>query len=361
MAYGFGLLLVMPALDQFFSISNRFQSTENRQLKDIPAFQFPHVNTFIRRFDQYYKDNFGWRNALFYVYSRWKFRILGKSPLPEKVIVGKEGWFYLGNSYNRVVDQHRGLVPITTDSLQAITDNLTRHQRELAQKGIKLFVFIAPDSHTIYPEYIPDPLQSAAQISRLDVLKQHITRNTTIPFIDVRDTLQKAKRSHQVYYQTDTHWNDYGAMVGSGALLQRMRQEIPALPTASPSDYHIVSMRGIGGDLVAMLTLQEEIKDPIYYEIKPAPHRAARQIATVPNERSGFPSMRFTGPDNRLPKLLLIGDSFSHSMTQFIPGYFRESYFVRDNRLDYGLVQAEQPDVIVIEIVERNLGNLAHF
>jgi hypothetical protein len=127
----------------------------------------------------------------------------------------------------------------------------------------------------------------------------------------------------------------------------------------SLTDFQIEEQRGIGGDLVHMLTVQDEMKDPVYYYIKPTPDRTARQTETVPNNAFGFPSTRYVGPGTK--KLLFIGDSFSHSMMQFLPGYFRESFFVRDNKLEPALLQAEKPDIVVIEVVERNISYLANF
>lgn len=356
LAVVFALLLFLPTLDQLLGLSARFSSTENRTASAIPALNFPHVRSFARQFDQYYKENFGWRNALFYAYSRWKLNWLGQSPLPEKVVVGKNGWFYLGNSYNRVVDQHRGLLPLSADSARYIARHLTQRQQELAQQGIRLYVLIAPDSHTIYPEHLPNHLQPASGPTRLDVLKQAMSQ-TTVPFVDIRDTLRAAKRGHIVYYQTDTHWNDYGTMIGSSTLLNRIRQDNPRQPPFQASDFTIEKQLGGGGDLVTMLTVQREQKDSVYYYVVPHAHRKARQTASVPNSAFGFPSSRFSGPGTG--KLLFIGDSFSHSMMPFVAGYFRESYFVRDSKLDANLAKIERPDVVVIEVVERNINYLA--
>lgn len=356
LAVAFAGLLLLPTLDQLLGLSARFSSTENRVKSSIPPLNFPHVRSFARQFDQYYKENFGGRNALFYAYSRWKLNILGQSPLPEKVVVGKNGWFYLGNSYNRVVDQHRGLLPLPADSARYIAGHLTKRQGELARQGIRLYVLIAPDSHTIYPEHLPDHLQPAPGPTRLDVLKQAVVQ-TTVPFVDIRDTLRATKRDQVVYYQTDTHWNDYGTLIGSAALLSRIRQDNPRQPPFRTTDFRVEKQRGGGGDLVTMLTVQNEQKDPVYYYIVPNAHRKVRQTASVPNEASGFPSSRFVGPGTG--KLLFIGDSFSHSMMPFVAGYFRESYFVRDSKLNADLVKTERPDVVVVEVVERNISYLA--
>jgi len=356
LCFVFAGLLLLPTLDQLLGLSSRFSSTENRAISGIPPLNFPHVRSFVRQFDRYYKENFGWRNALFYGYSRWKLNLLGQSPLPEKVVVGKNGWFFLGNSYNRVVDQHRGLQPLSPDSARYIASHLAQRQQELARQGIRLYVLIAPDSHSIYPENLPDHLQPAPGPTRLDVLREAVSA-TSVPFVDIRDTLRAEKRRHVVYYQTDTHWNDYGTLIGSAALLNRIRQDQPTRPPILLSDFRIEKQRGGGGDLVTMMTVQNERKDEVFYYIQPNANRVARQTATVPNPASGFPSTRFTGPG--VGRLLFIGDSFSHSMMPFMAAYFQESFFVRDKKLDTSLVSAERPDIVVVEVVERNISNLA--
>ncbi len=348
----FAGLLILPLIDQGLGLSGQFSNTENRTASQAPRLHFPHVTTFIKQFDQYYKENFGWRNALFYGYSRWKLNILGESPLPEKVVVGKNGWFYLGNSYNRVMDQHRGLLPLSTDSARYIAQHLNQRQTELARQNSKLYVLIAPDSHTIYPENMPDHLQLASGATRLDLLGKAV-KNTTVPFIDLRDTLLMAKREQFVYHQTDTHWNDIGSMIGSATLLNRIHQDYPDLPLLRLNDFRIEKQRGGGGDLVTMLTMQQERKDKVFYAVTPNPQARTTQTASVPNPVSGFASSRFRG--NGTGKLLFIGDSFSHSMMPFLAAYFHESYFVRASRVDSVLVATERPDVIVFEVVERNL------
>jgi hypothetical protein len=358
LAFVFGILLLLPTLDQLFGLTTRFGSTENRQASNVPPLNFPHVRSFAKKFDQYYKENFGGRNALFYAYSRWKLNVLGESPLPEKVVVGKNGWFYLGNSYNNVINQHRGLQPLSADSAQYITNHLLKRQQELALQGIRLYVMVAPDSHSIYPEFLPDRMGASPAPSRLDALKQAI-QQTDLPFIDVRDTLISTKPHHVVYNKTDTHWNDYGTMIGSATLLERIRQDQPTIPPMQSSDFRIEQQKGVGGDLVRMLTVQDEQKDPIYYYIQPSGSRTARQVATEPNNLSGFPSTRFISSGRG--KLLFIGDSFSHSMMQFLPAYFRESYFIRGRQLNPDIVQKERPDIVVIEVVERNINFLGNF
>ena len=352
---GFIALLLLPALDQWLNLSAGFKSTEKRILAPFPTFAFPHVRTFISQFGVYYKENFGWRNALFYQYSQWKFRVLGVSPLPEKVVLGKNGWFFPGNSHNMVVNQYRGLRPLSSATLDSISGRLTHYQRELARQGTRLYVLVAPDSYTIYPENVPDYLKTRKTASNFDRLKQHMAQHTDVPFVDVRYKLRAAKAINVTYCQTDTHWNDFGSLIASMGLAERVRQDFPQMPSPRLANYRIRPKRGAPGDLVFLLALNREIADSVNYQIEPAAHLRIKKLESLPNPETSLPTERFATANKTAPKLYLVGDSFSYTMNQFVPGYFREMYVTRSPRLDLRQVEVERPDVVVIEIVERNI------
>ncbi len=355
----FAVLLIMPAVDQWLHLSARFQSTEKRALAAQPTLNFPHVKTFVHQYEQYFNENFGWRNALFYAYSSWKLNVVGESPLPEKVVVGKRGWFYPGNYFAQIVDQHRGVDPIQPRELRAIKERLIYYQRHLARQGARLYVMVVPDSYTIYPENLPDKIKRHNGPSNLDRLRTYLAQRSSVPMIDTQPALTNAKKERPVYCQTDTHWNDFGSLVASLAMVDRVRQDFPQLAEPRLADYQIKPVPGIGGDLTTMMALHSVYRDSVQYSIKPGRSLLARQTATIPNPEMNLPSSRFTGPRPAMPRLLFIGDSFSYSMNQFVPQYFGESFLVRSHRLDLALARAERSDIVVVEIVERNLRELA--
>lgn len=357
---GFVLILAAPLVDQWAGWSAGFKSTEKRILTPFPRFNFPHVKTFIAQFDQYYKENFGWRNALFYQYSQWKYKALSSSPLPEKVIAGKKGWFYPGNSMSRVAEQHRGLLPIRQDTLVSIARHLKNLQDSLSKQGSKLYVLVAPDSYTIYPENLPDYFPKKRQVSNFDRFKAYMAQHSTVPVIDVRNKLVASKAKHVIYCQTDTHWNDYGSLLATLTSVDRIRQDFPYLVKPDLSNYNVTPQQGVGGDLVTMLALNREVADSVSYKIKPAPFLLARNTE-INDKGNSLPAQRFVreGKDSlQMPKLLLVGDSFSYSMDQFLSGYFSESYMVRSHKFDLNLAKTERPNIVLIEIVERNIGLL---
>jgi len=356
----FALLLLLPTADCMLGLSVSFENTENRQRLRRPVFEFPHVMRYKRDFEAYYKQTFGWRDALFQVYSRWKLFVLGQSPLPEKVVIGRQGWFFLGNSENRVMDQHRGLLPWPADSLTSLLTHLHHRQAELARYHSQLIVVVPPDAQSVYSEYLPEQLVNPHRPSRLDVLHRHISRLPGIHFIDLRDTLQAAKRRYQLYYQTDTHWNNVGSLVSCAALMKHLHRLNARLPVVDSSAYTITPSPGFGGDLVRMIGLQQRIKDPLYYNVQRTDGRSLPPPDTL-SQRYGspYPILRFTGTDCSQPRLLFVGDSFSLFVMQYLPHYFSESIFVRDCRLDARLLNTVKPDIVVFEVVERNINLLS--
>lgn len=360
-AFCFILGLLLPALDQFAGFSTRFKSTEKHVLAPFPTFHFPHVRTYIHDFNQYYKENFGWRNALFYQYSQLKYHLLRVSPLPQKVVLGKNGWFYPGNDLSSIADQHMGLQPVSTETLRSIAQNLTEKQRLLAAQGAKLYVVIAPDSYSIYPENLPDYMQRVTITSNFDRLKQYMETHTTLPLIDIRTDLQAAKSTHATYMHTDTHWNGYGALIASLAITERIRQDFPSIRVPSESDYIVRAKKGYSGDLVTMLALNKEIADTVDYQATPLAVVGCREVERINNnEMGGLPSQRFLGTNPTAPRLLFVGDSYTISLAKTLPGYFSTAYLTRSGSLRIDLVKSEKPSVVVVEIAERNLASLAN-
>lgn len=357
---GFALLLILPSLDQWLGFSSDFKSTEKNILTPLPTFHFPHVKTYIHRFNQYYKENFGWRNALFYQYSRLKYSIFTVSPLPQKVVLGKNGWFYPGNDFNNVSDQHQGLQPISLQMLQTIAQKLVAKQQKLSKQGIAFYLIVTPDSYSIYPENLPDYLKATRSKSNFDYLKDYLKQHTTIPFIDIRPNLLAAKSVHPTYMHTDTHWNNYGALVATLAIMKYIRHDFKNIPLPDENEYKIRPKKGYAGDLVTMLALNQTISDKLNYQIDSPASLQAKEVEEIANtELGGWPTQRFVSTNPKAPNLLFFGDSFTLSLRDFTPSYFAHSYIVRSNSMSDELIRSEKPDIVIFEVVERNLTNLA--
>ncbi|HEY9639255.1 MAG TPA: hypothetical protein V6C57_02160, partial [Coleofasciculaceae cyanobacterium] len=63
----------------------------------------------------------------------------------------------------------------------------------------------------------------------------------------------------------------------------------------------------------------------------------------------------YENPDKSLPKAVLFRDSFGNSMLDFLAESFSRLVVVWQPHIDYSVVEAEKPDVVINQQVERFL------
>ncbi len=177
----------------------------------------------------------------------------GLSGNPRRVVVGRQGWLFLGNRYQQVLDKTQGIgnTQTSNESIDRSIEELLRRQRWLTAKGIMTLFVIAPNKHTVYPEFLPtevlvpqanfsDDFVARAQVAGLHVL-------------DLRKALQKAKSvSEPLYFKTDSHWNQYGAYLGYRDTLAALNNRYGAqMKRVEALEWHWI--RKGGGDLARLL------------------------------------------------------------------------------------------------------------
>ncbi len=79
---------------------------------------------------------------------------------------------------------------------------------------------------------------------------------------------------------------------------------------------------------------------------------------TALTEYDFFGAIRFTAPDAESGKLLMYRDSFCSAMAPILGHLFSESCMMHYRGITPDLVEAEKPDYVVVERVERSLDTL---
>lgn len=269
-------------------------------------------------------------------------------------LVGRDGWFFLADEpsmqgYQRNV----GLRTALLTSMQTELDDLNARLRA---RGVTLVVIVAPDKSSIYPEYMPREVKVADRGSRLDDFVAFMRVQGQARVIDLRPALLAARGAHQLYYQTDSHWNDLGAYFASAVILDSLAAEFPALKPRPLSDFDVGLEEPGNRDLprISRLWWLEEA-GPVLTPRQPTP------TSTIYVPLSSVQDMWFTrGEDASLPRLLVFRDSFYFWLAKFIEPHFSSSTVVHYNRLgesstlDDWIDQA-RPDIVILETTERSL------
>lgn len=147
------------------------------------------------------------------------YKIFNKSTDPMDVIVGKNGFMFLGNKHNKLLYKTIDEYPYSAQQIENWTSNLYQLQQWYEAEGIQFITVIAPNKHSIYPEMLPRWLVPA-QINLTDILVQS-AKNQSINLLDLRPLLLDSKvQNHELlYWKSDSHWNELGASIGFQATI----------------------------------------------------------------------------------------------------------------------------------------------
>jgi alginate O-acetyltransferase complex protein AlgJ len=187
------------------------------------------------------------------------------------VIKGRDGWLFYGDDSG--ADDYVNRQPLSPVEVSAWRDAVT-HAREWLERRHIAYVFtIAPDKHLIYPEFMPASIQRVGAMSRMDQVYAALS-DTSVVTVDSRRALLEAKARERIYYVTDTHWNERGALVAYQAIIEAVRRQAPSVPPAwTRSDFDATHEEIAGKDLAGMLGMKDVLHET---DLRLIPHRARR-------------------------------------------------------------------------------------
>ena len=261
----FLLGISLPIAGLFLSLDASFVLEENRTLSSFPELSWhgAQLAALPAKLDLYFNDNFGFRKRLIYWLNLTKVRALAVSPSP-KVVLGRSGWLFYGDSD---IPYFRAVNPLSTAQLKNWQERLEERQAWLAQRGIPYLIVFAPLKSTVYPEFMPQSYNRIATVSRLDQLLAHLKAHSDLTVVDLRQAILDEKLGHQVYYRTDTHWNNRGAYVGYQQIIKSLNRSFPELEAIPPSAFEEADYSEPGRDLALILGMQPYFFDR-YVDLK---------------------------------------------------------------------------------------------
>ena len=188
---------------------------ENRELAAFP--QVDRIVDVDRRASaaassRWFDDHFGFRSALVRWYGESRLFVLDVSP-SAAVVKGRDGWFFYGD--DKAFEDYANVEPLPhpPEALANWRAAVVARGRLAAARGIAYVFTIAPDKHVIYRgEDAVDRCDGSATCRATDQLFDGAARIDRLA-VDVRPALLRAKAHERIYQQTDTHWNDRGALV----------------------------------------------------------------------------------------------------------------------------------------------------
>lgn len=287
-----------------------------------------------------------------------------------QVITGKDNFFFLGNSHVNIIDKTKGTFQYTNKEIDIWTTKLKKLQDWYEKQGIEFIIVIAPNKHTIYSDKLPDTIVYKEGETITDAIVKS-SLNKDIHILNLEKALREKKQDKQLYFNTDTHWNNYGALIGYINTIRylnttyKKHYKIPK--------YNIIETKGNGGgDLTNFLRINHFLSDNheknynlIFKKKSKLCYGKITKTNTLKQCTQGMKNTfnQYVINKNSLnkEKLLYLCDSFGMKNTKLYKETFNTVFrvhlaYINGNVLA-SFIQEHKPDVVIYQIIERNLGS----
>lgn len=282
------------------------------------------------------------------------------------VCIGKDGHLHISVT----VSDYLGTNLYPAGVLASKRNNLEKQLKEIQKVSpdTKLIVMIAPNHSTIYPETMPDWLQSQRQADASSKLQQMYLKmeGSAVIFPNLTELLLSKKTDDTLLYQkTDTHWNEIGAYYAYEYIMNQYI--VPDFPKATPiplTEFDVFKKSVPGGDMLNFLGFNLDLTREVSVYVRPKTFTSVTgydkpfRMNFENNWTSDTHTFKKDNPE--LPTMVMYRDSFSSNLLMFFAENFSESYFTGmwSYNIDMNLVKKNQPDYVIIEAVERNIDGI---
>lgn len=346
-------------------------ASEKRKLAEMPKLKNKDggVNTeFFSEFESYFSEHFGLRSELVTLDGRLRSEVV-KSSANEDVIIGRDGWLFYGDT----ADDFMNINTLSDRAIYNICNNLSMLNEYCKENNAQFLFTVAPNKNSIYSEYMPynyietdnpgnlekftaihdEEMQKWMKLAASSqmISEEEWDKLDYFTYIDLKKALleKKSETFVPIYHKTDTHWNNLGALAARDVLLS-----VSDTPV-SFSDCGWSVKNDWSGDLAEMLYPSDVPADSQYYSSCDFTYQYAGRF-------KGFDDILIkTSCEGRNGKLLMYRDSFGEAIIPFMAESFESAEFSRTVPYRTDSIAEGNADTVILEIVERNLGNLQKY
>jgi hypothetical protein len=256
-----------------------------------------------------------------------------------KVLIGKDGWLFLDNDTNRVIDQISGTYNLPANFRDAWSNLFLYRMDKSKELGFQYCYSIVPNKESVYHKYLPDGVKHSEERPVRLVLDCVPPGMRSCYLLD---ELLLASEYNEVYTKGDTHWNYIGALCGFNKIAS-----ILGLGVLTSDDYTL-NVVDIPGDLSSKCGLPNS---------GPNISLLNKKYRVVDDNGVSNIGKRivFRNDDQSLPSCILFRDSFSDHQLEFYASRFSRLICLWQPNLDYEFIAKERPDFVIQQQVERFL------
>lgn len=220
-------IICLPSIGSLLGFSSKFDNFEGRTFNPLPDLSIVNLIEYPKALKEFYDFNFGFRNLIIRKVFELKLAVYPQSTISKpvifgKTIIGKNSWYFLH------ADENYQAINFTYEELESIREKLDQQNNWFVNKGIPFILLIVPDKEAVYTEYFPFPnvttnirldqlldyLKNNSKVEIIDLRKIFNSMKATYPlyyrtdshwtnagaFIAYQEVMKKAKEKNPKIY-----------------------------------------------------------------------------------------------------------------------------------------------------------------
>lgn len=310
-----------------------------------PSYSWQFSN-YINTLDRFFTTNIPWKEQLIKEYGLILLKFFNSSSIPKKLIVGKDGWLFLGNSFDRVLDDFLRIDLPDSNDLRSYSKRYLGRARYYDRKNIDYLVSYFPNKSTVYASKMPDSYLKAREdtLSRAEIISEHLMEQPQLKFVNNLKDFEASRDEYKIYCQNDSHWTDIGAFIAYSNILETLSTSV-----------HYSKLEW--GDFIIRESLSDKYDLSSFFEFQPEeliPYLEAKhhcdqyklnEIESSVVKTRNYDALNFQ-------RVVIFRDSFSEALIPFFSSTFCEVIYIWE---PFNLQKANsyRPDIIIEANVER--------
>jgi len=346
----FILFLLYPSIASLLGVSpNRYTVAPSR--KKFPKLENYDIFKYFSDFEEFYSEKFNGRSLYYRSLSTLKYNLFGTSAKHESVLVGNDGFLFLGNNASNIVNETIGLDLFSDEEMNRVEKRMLQALNWMNKGDIKFYMVIGPNKHTIYPEKLPFKV-NPDRMTKIDQVAEIVNGIENVRWIGLEENLITAKKHGLLYHKTDTHWNTLGGYFAYRQIMKALNEDFPSEFKPMPLSY--MERFGIEKTVFGLTRMLDYPINETTNDVKVLNVRSRKAALQLNMKHRRDAEMRFTAPKKKR-KAVIIRDSYSIALVDFLKEHFKEVVFIWTPKLNRDMILAENPDIVIYEVVERNV------
>ncbi|WP_213768603.1 hypothetical protein [Caballeronia sp. dw_19] len=273
---------------------------------------------------------------------------LTRSQALEKTIMRGQNDFLFFTDHE-VIEQLSGAYALSNEELGVWTGALNNRYVWCKERGIEVRYLFVPEKHVVYSDYLPDVgiSENRPVIQILNGLPEPVRQACLYPI----EQLKEARQTRDLFYKTDTHWNHWGSFLTYNLLMDSLPARFN-LRKVTLDDLKVTQRKTIG-DLGVRLEPEEEERSEVLSHATELPFKRIYDNSVFSRGNTSV----FLSPRVDAPRVVVFRDSFFNDILPHMIPVFSRTVAVSSLDMHYDLIEAEKPDLVVFEVIERFVGN----